>query len=68
MLIERARGESVEDRKATYNEVQAFLADQVPGLAIVSWANLAGVGNNVQGLTLSGISGDIFYDTVWLQP
>ncbi len=66
-LIERARGESVEDRKATYNEIQAFLAEEVPALAIVSWTNLAGVGNDVQGLVLSGVSGDIFYDTVWLR-
>ncbi len=65
-LIERARGESVEDRAATYNEIQAFLAEEVPALAIVSWTNLAGIGNDVQGLVLSGVSGDIFYDTVWL--
>ena len=67
-LIERARGESVEDRAATYNEVQAFLAEEVPALAIISWTNLAGIGNDVQGLVLSGVSGNIYYDTVWLQP
>ena len=66
-LIERARGESLEQQKVTYREIQAFLAEQVPQLVIASRPKIAGAGNHVQGLALSPLSPNYYYETVWLE-
>ena len=47
-LIARARGETLEQQKVTYAEIQRILADDVPRLVIGSPPLLYGTRNNVQ--------------------
>ena len=47
-LIERARGESLEDQKATYAEVQRLLIEEVPRLVAAFQPNLWGVRTHVR--------------------
>ena len=66
-LIERAEREILEQQMVTYREIQAFLAEQVPQLVIVSVPKLAGARNTVQDLVQSPISPAYYYSTVWLE-
>ena len=72
-LIDRAGGETLEQQKVTYREVQAFLAEHVPQLVIASRPKLAGARNAVQNLELSPVSPDYsynsnyYYHQVWLE-
>ena len=47
-LIARAKGETLEQQKETYGEIQRILADDVPGLVIANQPLIYGVRNNVQ--------------------
>ena len=67
MLIERAERETLEQQMVTYRETQAFLAEHVPQLVIVSVPKLAGARNTVQDLVQSPVSSANYYSTVWLE-
>jgi peptide/nickel transport system substrate-binding protein len=47
-LIARAKGETLEQQKETYGEIQRILADDVPGLVIANQPLIYGVRNYVQ--------------------
>ena len=47
-LIEKARGETLEQQRETYGEVQRILIEDVPGLVIAIQPLIYGVRNNVQ--------------------
>ena len=47
-LIERARGETLEQQRETYGEIQRILVDDVPGLVIANQPLIYGARNNVQ--------------------
>ena len=47
-LIERARGETLEQQMETYGEIQRILVDDVPGLIIANQPVLYGARSNVQ--------------------
>ena len=47
-LIERARGETLEQQKETYGELQRILVDDVPGIIIANPPVLFGARNDVQ--------------------
>ena len=47
-LIERARGETLEQQRETYGEIQRILVDDVPSLVIANHPELYGARNNVQ--------------------
>ena len=47
-LIARARGETLEQQKVTYGEIQRILVDDVPGLIIANPPLIYGARNNVQ--------------------
>ena len=49
-LIERARGEDLEGRKATYSAIQKHLVEQAYRVIPVFSSTLMGVGNNVQNI------------------
>ena len=66
-LIERAGGETLEQQIVTYGEIQAFLAEHVPQLAIASRPQLAGASNRVKNLVLNPITPNLYFDQVWLE-
>lgn len=66
-LIDRAGGETLEQQIVTYGEIQAFLAEHVPQLAIASRPQLAGASTRVKNLTLNPISPNLYFDEVWLE-
>ena len=49
-LIERAKGETLEQQKVTYAEVQRILIDEVPGLVVAFQPVMYGARINVRGV------------------
>ena len=47
-LIERGRGETLEQQKETYGEIQRILVDDVPGIIVANQPVIYGARNNVQ--------------------
>ena len=60
-LVKRARGEGLEDRQATYGEVQRILIDDVPRIIAVFKPNLIGVRTNVRGIEAHPLNWPIFH-------
>ena len=65
-LIERARGETLEEQKATYGEVQRILVDEVPGIVVAFQPLLYGLRSNVRGIIPHPLGRRIFQDA-WLE-
>ena len=65
-LIERARGESLEDQKATYAEVQRLLIEEVPRLVAAFQPNLWGVRTHVRNADPHPFGYRIVQD-IWLE-
>ena len=66
-LIERAAGETLEQQIVTYGEIQAFLAEHVPQLAIATRPQLAGASTRVKNLVLNPVTPNLYFDEVWLE-
>ena len=64
-LIVQARGQDLEERKATYGEVQRILIDEVPRTLIVFQPILFGVRTDVRGVQAHPMSWLILNDA-WL--
>ena len=66
-LIERAAGETLEQQQITYREIQAFLADNVPQLAIAARPQITAAAAHVKNLELNPVSPNLYFDEVWLE-
>ena len=64
-LIVQARGQNLEERKATYGEIQRILIDEVPRTLVVFQPILFGMRSDVRGLEAHPMSWLILNDT-WL--
>jgi peptide/nickel transport system substrate-binding protein len=65
-LVVKARGQrDLEDRKATYGEIQRILIDDVPRIVAVFKPNLIGVRSNVRGIEVHPLNWPIFH-RAWL--
>jgi peptide/nickel transport system substrate-binding protein len=61
-LIVKARGQKdLEERRATYAEIQRILIDDVPRIIAVFKPNLIGVGTHVRGIEVHPLNWPIFH-------
>ena len=64
-LIIKARGETLEDQKVTYAEIQRILIDDVPRIIVAYRPWVYGARNNVRGVEPHPLSWPIFQDA-WI--